>query len=82
MARNRVNRVDVAQAEVSRRTKTLTRRGFVPALLAAIGAALVVGLAWLVSRDAPSSGRDPEFMSPALAPTRPAPGATPEGETG
>lgn len=55
---------------------TLVRRGFLQSLLAAIGALLVVGMAWIVSRDAPSAGRDPEFTPPMLAPTRPAATAT------
>ena len=60
----------------------LARRGFLQSLLAAIGALLVVGLGWIVSRDAPSAGRDPEFTPPALAPTRPAATATPEAVAG
>lgn len=55
----------------------LARRGVLQSLLAAIGALLVVGLVWIVSRDAPSAGRDPEFTPPVLAPTRPAATATP-----
>lgn len=56
---------------------TRTRRGFLGAVLASIGALLAVGLVWLVSRNAPSAGRDPEWTLPALAPTRTPATATP-----
>ncbi len=38
-----------------------TRRGFIGALLAAIGSALAIGMLWLFARDAPSAGRDPAW---------------------
>ena len=59
-----------------------TRRGFLQALLVSIGVLLVVGTIWLVSRGAPSAGRDPEFTPPAIVPTRSAPSAAPNAETG
>ena len=59
-----------------------TRRGFLQALLVSIGVLLAVGTIWLVSRGAPSAGRDPEFTPPAIAPTRAATTVAPDAETG
>ncbi len=49
---------------------TSTRRGFLGAALASLGAALLIGLLWMVSHNAPSAGRDPAYTPPVLAPTR------------
>jgi len=55
-----------------------TRRGFLGAMLVSLGAALLIGLLWIVSRNAPSAGRDPAFTAPVLAPTRtPTPAVSP-----
>lgn len=43
-----------------------TRRGFLAALAVAVGSALLIGLLWLLSRGAPSAGRDPEWTPPAM----------------
>lgn len=53
-----------------------TRRGFLGALLAALSSALVIALLWLLSRGAPSAGRDPNWTMPAPVPTN-TPEATP-----
>jgi hypothetical protein len=53
------------------------RRGFLQALLVSVGALLAVGLTWLISRGAPSAGRDAEFTPPAPAPTSAAATAAP-----
>jgi hypothetical protein len=61
-----------------------TRRGFLGALLTGVASVLLVALHWLVSRRAPSAGRDPNLTPPTLLPTRvptPAPAAgTPAGD--
>ena len=62
--------------------QAVTRRGLMQSLAAAIGAVVVVAVVWLVSRNAPSAGRDPEFTPPAMAPSRMAPAATPPSESG
>lgn len=60
--------IDVATPQHGDRSARVarTRRGFVGALLTALGSALLLLLLWLVSRGAPSAGRDPEFTPPAL----------------
>ncbi len=61
--------------------QTLMRRGFLQAVLVAIGAMAAVGLAWVIGRGAPSAGRDAEFTPPAPAPTSEAATAVPnEGD--
>src|SRR5215203_2822203 len=46
-----------------------TRRELVDATLVGVGAALLVGILWLVSRGAPSATRDPFMTQPVLVPT-------------
>lgn len=48
----------------------VTRRGFLGAVIAAVISAAIIGVLWLVARDAPSAGTDPNFVEPALVPTR------------
>jgi hypothetical protein len=62
-------------SHVSRPPDSNSRREFFRALLVAFAALFVVGLTWLLSREAPSSERDPEFTPPALAPRRADPDA-------
>jgi hypothetical protein len=45
-----------------------TRRGFLGAAATAIVSALVIGLLWLIARDAPSAGTDPVYVPPAEVP--------------
>lgn len=57
-----------------------TRRGFVGAVIAAAASALVIVLLWLISRGAPSAGRDPSLTPEMPLPTRiPTAAATPGG---
>ena len=57
-----------------------TRRGFIGAVIAAGVSALVIALLWLISRNAPSAGRDPSQTPQAPLPTRvPTLVATPGG---
>jgi hypothetical protein len=59
--------------------KARTRRGFLGALLATLASGLVAVLLWLLSRNAPSAGRDPAWADPVRLPTRtPAPTTSPE----
>jgi hypothetical protein len=46
-----------------------TRRGFLGAVVTATLSALVIGVLWLISRDAPSSGTDPAYEPPVVVPT-------------
>jgi hypothetical protein len=64
----------------SRRART--RRGFVQALLVAIGAVAVVGMTWVVGRGRPSAGRDPEYTPPAFPPPQTDSTAMPDAESG
>src|SRR5215217_199820 len=50
-------------------SRNSTRREFVQATLVAVGAALVLGILWLVSRAAPSATRDPLMTPPEIVPT-------------
>jgi hypothetical protein len=54
------------------------RHGFTAALLAGLASLLLIGGLWVVSREAPSAGRDPNMTPLVLVPTRtPTPAATP-----
>ncbi|MFT4037065.1 MAG: hypothetical protein QM692_02695 [Thermomicrobiales bacterium] len=48
----------------------ITRRGFFGAVVTAVISAALIGLLWLVARNAPSAGTDPHFEEPALVATR------------
>jgi len=72
-----VTRSERSDSDEDATPQTLVRRGFLQALLVAVGAMLTVGLAWLISRGAPSAGRDAEFTPPAPAPTSEAATAAP-----
>ncbi|MDQ3225047.1 MAG: hypothetical protein M3Q50_00255 [Chloroflexota bacterium] len=56
---------------------TRTRRELLGALAVSIVAALTIAVFWLISRNAPRAGRDPNLTPPAYVPTRTAPTATP-----
>jgi hypothetical protein len=45
------------------------RRGLLGAIVAGLGAALLVAVLWLAARDAPSAGRDPNLTQPMSVPT-------------
>lgn len=54
------------------------RRDARAAIIVTVVAALLVGFLWLISRDAPSAGRDPNFTPLVPVATRvPTPAATP-----
>jgi hypothetical protein len=43
--------------------RTRTRRGFLGAAIASLVSGLVIALLWLISRRAPSAGRDPALTA-------------------
>jgi hypothetical protein len=46
-----------------------TRRGFLGAAVTTVVSAVVIGLLWLISREAPSAGTDPAYVPPIVVPT-------------
>ncbi|MFN8663773.1 MAG: twin-arginine translocation signal domain-containing protein [Thermomicrobiales bacterium] len=46
-----------------------TRRGFLGAVVTTVVSAVVIGLLWLISREAPSAGTDPAYVPPIVVPT-------------
>src|SRR3954469_20587692 len=58
-------------ADNSSQAAARTRRGFLGAFIASIASGLVIVLLWLVSRNAPSAGRDPHLTPFVVVPTRP-----------
>ena len=56
-------------------------RGLVGGVAVVIVSALVIAALWMVARDAPSAGRDPNQTPPAIVTARPTATATVEGAT-